>query len=102
MPFSTARWSLHRPPGLPFSGNSGEIRSHAASAISAGPTICSSPRCSHLRRDYQPENRAVRHALVPSASRAAVALVGYADFVDILILVVRDAVTERRGRGVLR
>jgi hypothetical protein len=30
----------------------------------------------------------------PSASRAAVALVEYADFVDILILVVRDAVTD--------
>jgi len=41
-------------------------------------------------------------SVAPSASRAAVALVTYADFVDILILVVRDAVTERRGRGVLR
>jgi len=30
------------------------------------------------------------NSLAPSASRAPVALVGYADFVDILILVVRD------------
>ena len=37
-----------------------------------------------------------------SASRAAVALVTYADFVDMPILLVRDAVTERRKRGVLR
>src|SRR5215208_7407964 len=41
-------------------------------------------------------------SVAPSASRAAVALVAYADFVNILILVVRDAVTEHRGRGVLR
>jgi hypothetical protein len=37
-------------------------------------------------------------SVAPSAYRAAVALVGYADLVDILILVVRDAVTEPSKR----
>src|SRR5215218_4311638 len=40
-------------------------------------------------------------SVVPSASGAAVALAAYADFVDILILLVRNAVTERRKRGLL-
>jgi hypothetical protein len=41
MPFTTSRWSRHRPPRRPFSGNNGAIRAHASSASSPLLTIAS-------------------------------------------------------------